>query len=291
MNGVVFVVRQSPPWPALSREFRAGRRIEPQRYLPDRSIPGFPANVDKAIERWNKRFRIDYFTCRAILGEISNRNIAAVPGSRRFSYKEREAILALAGRERFVLFFHDDDDLFAPGLPDCLAATSDDADIHVFPLFRLHSEIVTFVREGHAAKAVLGTKRGFDFRFQSNNYGLSSRILNDEVLVRMTDHVEASAYADAHRFSESVHADVAGATVKTPCSASYLPGLIENPGRFERGMRTFVGNLEQLQLSGGCEWLKTPLEYIARLFEATAGGKRVEDLPESLLRLLAPAGA
>lgn len=289
MSEWVFVRRQSPDWATLSQEYRTGVRVEPWRYLPDHYIPGFPPNVDRAIDRWNGRFDVDYFTSRAILAEISKQSIASIPQARPFSFRERESILDLAGRERFVLFFHDDDDLFASDLPERLDELTDDVDVHVFPLFRIHSEVVTFVREGQSAGAVLGARRDFDFRFQSNNYGLSSRILTDETLVRMKDHVEASDYATAHRLSEKVYPFAVSATIKTPCSASYLPRILEEPREFEREIRAFVKNLNEVPISEDYAWLKRSSTLIAALFDTVVSRKRVSDLPAELLQMLQPS--
>jgi hypothetical protein len=195
--------------------------------------------------------------------------------------------LDLASRERFLLFFHDDDDLFATNLPSILANLEDDDDVsvHVFPLLRIHSDVVTFVREGHPAAAILGAQRDFDFRFQSNNYALSSSILMADVLTHMKDHVEASSYADSYKLSEKVHPHVCGATIKTPCSASYLPRLLDNPKGFENNMRSFVRNLRNLRISGDYDWLNSASKLIAELFQATLSGKRFQDLSPQISAL------
>lgn len=281
-----FSRRQSPDWSGLSREFRRGGRIEPSRYLPDHDIAGFPPGIDRAIEQWNDRYRIDYFTARAVLAELSARNVASIAASKAYTYAQREQILEDAKRERFVLFFHDDDDFFAADLPARIATVTEGVDVHVFPLFRVHSELFTFVRDGQPADFVWGARKNFDFRFQSNNYGIESRILTGELLARMKDHVDASHYADAARLSEATYAFPVSATVKTPCSASHLSRLLESPRHFDREMKAFARRFTRPGLPAGYEWLERPLVSIARLFDATVNRRRYADLPADVIELL-----
>ncbi len=70
---VAFVQRQSPDWGALSADFRAGKTIDPARFVPDHEIHGFPQRVDLLIERWNRRFSIDFFSFRFLLAKLSRR--------------------------------------------------------------------------------------------------------------------------------------------------------------------------------------------------------------------------
>jgi hypothetical protein len=283
----VFVRRQSPDWAGLARLHRSRTYVDPQRYLPDHEIAGFPPNVDRAIERWNERFRIDYFTARAILAKLSDGNIGSIANAKRFDYSEQRQILNLARECRFVLFFHDDDDFFASDLPVRLASLDGNVDVHVFPLFRVHSHLATFVRDGQPAEFIWGTRRSFDFRFQSNNYGIESGILSESLLTGMKDHVEASSYADAHNLSEALYPFVISATVKTPCSASHLPQLLEHPRDFEREMKTFVRRFAHPDLPAAYGWLDQPLRSIAHLFDAIVRKRRYADLSPEILDLIA----
>jgi hypothetical protein len=282
----VFVRRQSPDWFSLAREFRRGARIDPQRYLPDHPIAGFPANVDRAIDAWNERFRIDYFTARTVLAALSERNIASIARARSYTYAQQERILQSAADGPFVLFFHDDDDFFAGDLPDRLASLAEGVDVHVFPLFRVHSDLVTYVREGQHSEFVWGTRRNFDYRFQSNNYGIDSRILSQQLLIAMKDHVEASHYADAHNLREALYPFPVSATVKTPCSASHLGRILEHPRHFEREMKAFAQRFSRPDLPAAYAWLDRPLRLIAHLFDATVRKRRYADLSPELLALL-----
>ena len=285
-ENVVFVRRQSPDWSGLARAYREGGRIDPRRYLPDHEIPGFPPNVDRAIDRWNERFRIDYFSARSVLAALSERNIASIPRAKTFAYTQTREILDLALESRFVLFFHDDDDFFSGDLAANLGSLADGVDVHVFPLFRVHSDLITFVRDGQETEFVWGTRRNFDFRFQSNNYGIESRLLSEQLLTGMKDHVEASHYADAHALREALYAFPVSATVKTPCSASHLPLLLDRPRDFERDMNAFVRRFSRPGLPAAYDWLAHPIQLIAHLFDVTVRKRRYADLAPELLALL-----
>jgi hypothetical protein len=273
LQEVVLARRRSPPWAALARDFGQGRAIERERFVPDRPIVGFPAKVDRLIDAWNQHFAVDYFTCRARIADLSARNVASIGRSVNFSFEQRPAIVERASTTQFLLFFHDDDDFFAGDLFERVRDVPLDVDTHVFPLIRVNTDLLTFVRDGADSEFVWGRRKGFDFRFQSNNYGLSSRICSDDVLREMTDHVEASRYADERRFTERMYPYVVSATVKTPCSASVLPGVTD-PKKFRREMLAFAERFARPELPPSYEWLKAPLESMAQLFRSAAEKRR-----------------
>jgi len=270
LQKVVLVRRQSPDWAGLARDYRAGRTIDPRRFAPGREIVGFPQHVERLIDTWNERFSVDYFSCRAQIAELSARNVAAVAESTSFSFDERAVIVDLAARTDFLLFFHDDDDFFSGDLFERVRGAPLEVDTHVFALIRVHSELLTFVRDGCDADFIWGRRKGFDFRFQSNNYGLSSRICSEETLRAMTDHVEASRYADERGMSERIYPFIVSATVKTPCSASVLPG-IANPKKFRKEIIAFAERFAQPALPPAYAWLRAPLQTMAELFRTAAG--------------------
>ncbi len=270
LESVVLMRRHSPDWTTLAEDYHRGRPIDTRRYVPDHEIAGFPPQIDELIDRWNKHFAIDYFTCRAKLAELSTQNVAAIRRSESLSYVEREAVVELAHEKEFLLFFHDDDDLFADDLFERVSPIATvDVDTHVFPLVRVHADLFTFVRDGSSAEFVWGPTKPFDFRFQSNNYALSSRICTEDVLREMKDHVEASRYAQSHGMSERVYPYVISATVKTPCSASILPGL-SNMRKFRNGMLAFADRFANPNLPPRYRWLQAPLPAMAELFRAAA---------------------
>jgi hypothetical protein len=81
LDSIVFIKRQSPDWAALSADYRAGRPIDPRRYVPDHDIPTFPDNIEALIDAWNRRFGIDFFTVRHIIAQLCDQTIRAVRGA------------------------------------------------------------------------------------------------------------------------------------------------------------------------------------------------------------------
>ena len=271
LEEIVFARRQSPPWADLATGYRRTGSVDPARYVPHHDIVGFPARVDRLIHAWNKRFAIDYFSCRATIAELSASNVAAARSGTSISFDDYEAVAERAARSAFLLFLHDDDDFFDPTLFDRIRSVADLAvDTHVFPLFRVHNDLVTFVRDGQDAEFVWGRRKSFDFRFQSNNYGISSRICSQPVMRHMKDHVEASAYAQSAGLSEQLYPFAVSATVKTPCSASVLPGILDNPKAFQRDMLAFADRFERADLPPAYAWLSAPLATMAQMFRAAA---------------------
>lgn len=238
---IAFVRRQTPDWRGLSADWRRGALIDPGRYLPDHAIPGFPTRVDHFISLWNARFPIDFFTFRHVLVELASRGIEAVPGAYRFKYDEMEAVADLAAREHGFIYFHDDDDFFAPHLPSVVAACRTDPDAVVTPMFRIGAEAFTYVRDGCTPDFLWGPRRPHDFRFQTNNYGIASRHCgNVKSLMALKDHVRASGCADRAGFRDEVLPYVVSATIKTPGSASLLPVTFGSEGSLARSFGQFV---------------------------------------------------
>ncbi len=251
--------------------YRRTGSVDPGRYVPDHAIAGFPARVDRLIDTWNKRFAIDYFSCRAAIADLSACNVAAARCGTSVAFDEYALVAERAARSSFLLFFYDDDDFFDPALFDRIQPLADLAvDTHVFPLFRVHNDLLTFVRDGQDADFVWGRRKNFDFRFQSNNYGISSRICSQPMMRQMKDHVEASAYAQAAGLSEQLYSFAVSATVKTPCSASVLPGILDNPKGFKRDMLAFADRFQRPDLPLEYAWLSAPLAAMAQMFRATA---------------------
>ncbi|HKM62735.1 MAG TPA: hypothetical protein VJY39_09620 [Acidisphaera sp.] len=224
MQRLLFVTRQSPDWRSLAADFRQSRPIDPARFRPTESIPGFPSNIVDLVGMWNAHMHIDFFTCRSRLKDIADATIARVPGASRIAYDDLGRIGPL-GRDSIV-FFHDDDDWFSPRLATSAEAVSRcDYDVCVFPLPRIGTDTFTFVRPAQGSRVVVGRRQDFHFRYQTNNYGLNGSICDYATLLAMKDHVIASTYADWRGFRDLYVDEIVSATVKTPCAASSLPDI------------------------------------------------------------------
>jgi hypothetical protein len=282
---VVLIKRQSPDWQSLAADYRRGRPIAPERYVPPHPIPGFPPAIETLIDTWNKRFAIDFFTVRAIIAGLSQVCISSVARSHAFGLADFASVERLAGSRNFMAFFHDDDDFFAPDIFARLLPTDVFAfDTCVFPLYRIHADLFTFVRDDMQADFVLGRRQGFDFRFQSNNYGVSSRLCSAANLRALTDHVLASRVADACGFSEKVFSSAVSATVKTPASASQLPVVLGDTAAGEAQFSGFFAQFSRPELPADHAWLAGPLSLIARLLQAVAAGEGYEAIGDLIDR-------
>ena len=270
---IVLLRRQSPAWRELSADRRRGVPIDPARYIPDHDVPGFPTNIAELISAWNNRFRIDFFTFRWILAELSRNNLAAVQGTRRFDYTQLSAVADLAATTPFYAYFHDDDDFFAPYAGSVTSALSGTPDAIVTPLFRASTYTFTFVRDGAEAEFIWGPRRAFDFRFQSNNYGIHSRRCDTiEKVKALADHILASQQAHREGYSEELLPIIVSATVKTPASASVLPVIMDDEKTLITLFEGFIARFAMPHLPARYRWISQPLQQIAQLVASVYRG-------------------
>lgn len=283
---VVLVRRQSPDWHGLSRDFRQGLAIDPGRFVPDHYIPGFPSQVDLLIAQWNRRFRIDFFTFRAVIAELSRRSIVAVcgrGGAEAFDDRQLPAVAALAAERDAYVYFHDDDDFFSPDLAAVIDTARTDADAIVTPLFRIGQHTWTFARPDCTPPVILGDCIGQHFRYQTNNYGVSTRRCRTIAeLTALRDHVEASIHADQLEFRDAVLSEVLSATVKTPGSASMLPFVFASDEALRAIFDLFIGGVSAVSLPEAYAWIAAPLRSIVRLVECVYGGKDYDAIGDLL---------
>jgi hypothetical protein len=268
---IAFVCRQAPDWRALSEDYRRGIPINPSRYVPSHPIPGFPNRIDLLISQWNKRFSIDFFSFRHVLAELSKRSIAGVENHYRFSYGELTGAAELGARAGGFVYFHDDDDFFAPHLASIVGMRRDEPDALVTPMFRIGTDAFTFVRDGCTPDVLCGPPRPHDFRYQTNNYGIASRHCQRvEQLRALKDHVFASFYADKEGFRDEILPFVVSATVKTPGSASMLPVIFRSEQCLVRSFELVIATLHTSLVP---PWLSRPLHTIATLVERVYRGE------------------
>lgn len=269
---MILVRRQSPDWAGLSRDFRAGSPIDGSRFVPDHEIFGFPSHIETLVEQWNARFSMDFFSFRAAVADLSAACVNAIPGARSFALEDVERVVEIAAREDAYIYFHDDDDFFSPRLTSVVRGVGTQPDAIVTPLFRIGLPTFTFVREGHASVPVWGEVRRPDFRFQSNNYGISSRRCRSmSDLWALKDHVAASARADELGFEDAVLPTPLSATVKTPGSASMLPSVFASNASPEEVVLRYADQLRRLETPPGCAWIGRPIEEIGGLVGALVG--------------------
>ncbi len=268
MLPVVLLRRQSPDWAAMSADFRAGRPVDPARYVPSHPIPAFPEHVDRLIGEWNRRFRVDFFTFRAELAAMSAASTQNVRGAIRVSFEEMDGVAELARRQEFYLFPHDDDDFFSPALAE-VVGDAPGSDAVVTPLYFIGRQASTFCRPGCIPDHMLAAARPHQHRFHSNNYAIHSRRLQSVAdVAAVKDHIDASRHAERHAFSETVLPRVISATVKTPASASMLTQTFQGWRRRRRVFKETQRTLRSLQLPPGFEWVSEPSARIAELLRA-----------------------
>jgi hypothetical protein len=104
MDFILFVVRQSPDWDALSKEYEAGFFIDPSRYSPGEFIQGFPDNVENYIDMWNHVFQINFFRCRKILKDIAFRQMNEVKDSIVLQLDDLEFVSSRFATKKFIIF-------------------------------------------------------------------------------------------------------------------------------------------------------------------------------------------
>ncbi len=277
----VFLRRQSPDWAALSRDHRRGETIDPRRYLPDHDIPGFPQNIGALISAWNERFATDFFTVRSLIAQISRSSIESVRGASAYTYEQIPQLANMARERQFYLCPHDDDDFFAPYLAEELAVAPRTTDAIVAPMFRVGRDNWTFVPDGCDPDEILASRRPQQYRYQTNNYAVHSRrLMSVEQIRAIKDHIQGSAYAQSQRFTDYVIPKVLSATLKTPASASVLPGTLRGWRGTRRMFKETVKSLENMRLSGKFEWITRPSLLVARMFTAIYAGKRLNSLTD-----------
>jgi hypothetical protein len=260
LDHIVFVRRQSPDWELLARDYEAGMTIDPSRYEPPPVVPGFPDDLVGCIRIWNNTFRVNFFRCRQVLKEISEHSVRQVRNSI-FLTEERLADLpALVADARFLLFFFDDDDWFAPDMFERLSALDlGQRDIAVFPLVRFGEDVLTFVRKEETARVIVGMRMDFGYRFQTNNYGIPAGIALSEHLPNLKDHMLGSSYVDRINLSDRYFDVLISATNKTPCAASSMGRLLEDPPSYRTSVRQFVENLKSVYIPPDLRWMAAPL--------------------------------
>jgi hypothetical protein len=243
-----------------------GLNIDPVHYLPAEPVPGFPPDVPRLIEKWNRLFGVNYFSCRAALCAIAERNNLSASGVIHIDHSDMSSMQAV--RNEAVFFYHDDDDIFDPLIADHFAHLNlEDTDVIVCPLFRFCSELFTFVRSGEATDLLLGRKQDFHFRYQTNNYGLVGARMDDERFVSMKDHVEASAHAEFAGLFDHVLSRPVSATIKTVWSASMLPRLDNGKEPAVSELREFRAVCDHIELPPEYDWLARSLGNFCQFFE------------------------
>jgi hypothetical protein len=261
---VILVSRQSPDWTVLARDFRNGLAIDPARFTPTEAIPGFPKNIAALVGRWNAEMGLDFFSCRSRLKEIAEAIISRSPGLLRSDYTK---VSQFSGQDNSILFFHDDDDWFAPNLAEVVSQNpSNGYDVSVFPLVRVWTDTFTFVRRGQDARSIIGRRQNFHFRYQSNNYGLNGRICDGETLRAMKDHVVGSQYANKRGLRDHYVDRIISVTAKTPCAASMVASLFAPAANAKEVVRGYVENLKSLTIPTGFEWIGSGVNDLIELF-------------------------
>lgn len=267
LDCIVFVRRQSPDWEALTRDYEAGLFIDRSRYGPPPGLPGFPDDIVTCVQCWNDSFWVNFFRCRDTLKKISELSVQRVRNSIFITDDRLSELPTLVGKARFLLFFFDDDDWFAPDTFERLSELDiGNCDIAVFPLPRLGDNIITFVRAGEPARVVVGTRVNFTFRFMTNNYGLSSKIALSEHLSKLQDHMLGSSYADQQNFQDTYFDVLVSVTNKTPCSASSIGRLPLDPPAYRTSIQRYVMNLKQTHIPPELQWMNAPVSETIKLF-------------------------
>jgi hypothetical protein len=269
LDRIVFVRRQSPDWGAMTRDYEAGLFIDPSRYKPPPGVPGFPDDITACIRTWNKTFRPHFFRCRKTLKELSEHCVRQIRHSIFIAEDRLGDLPALVANARFLLFFFDDDDWFSPDTFERLSVLDFSAcGIAVFPLVRFGDDIITFVRREETAQVVVGARKDFGYRFQTNNYGLTSRIALSDHLPKLRDHMLGSGYADQINLPDTYFDVLISATNKTPCAASSIGRLPSDPAAYRASIRRYVKNLRALRLPREVSWMAEPLDETIKLFIA-----------------------
>ena len=273
---IVFACRRAPDWSALSRDFRAGRPIARARYLPPEPVPGFPRAIGSYISRWNRTFRIDFFTFRAEIAALSRASVARVANSASVASDDPALVDLAKANPGALIYFHDDDDFFAPNIAEATASADPACDVVVTPLFRVGIPTFTFVPPDVQPTVLWGDARACDMHFQSNNYGIrAGGAAGGSKLAAFADHVAASEHADRTALRITYLADPVSATVKTPGSASMLRrvfgpramllDMLGRSGRRDGVFEAFGPAVDANALPEEYRWASDPANRIAAL--------------------------
>ncbi len=266
LEQIVFVRRRSPDWQGLASYYEAGLPIDPSSYKPEVRVRGFPEDIVGCIRIWNETFPVNFFRCRAVLKEISEHTLRQVRNAIILSEERIDELPGITNGLHSLVFFFDDDDLFAPGMFELLSNVDfSRCDVAVFPLIRLAENIGTFVRPGHPARLVVGERQDFRHRYHTNNYGISKIAVTDH-LINMKDHMRASTYADQQEFQDTYFDILISATNKTPCSAQHIGRLPSRSGEYRAFIRRYVESLGRLKIPRELDWLSEPLAATIKLF-------------------------
>jgi hypothetical protein len=264
----LFILRQSPDWHSLARDFRNGSEIDPKRYLPAEWVPGIPLKLVELVAEWNARMEVDFFSCRARLKEVCDDSIVQIPGARRASYSEVDNLASKI--ENCVAFYHDDDDWFAPDIAETLKVVLPESyDICVFPLVLIGLNTITYARRPYPNQ-VVGRRINFSHRYQSNNYGINGRICDRATLLGMKDHALGSEWANSHGLRDVYIDTIISATAKTPCSALQLPRILHAPARAKEHVCRYVDALREVVIPTNLRWLANRVQSLIELFSAVA---------------------
>jgi hypothetical protein len=267
LNRIIFIRRQSPDWASLAFDYEAGVPVDPSRYVPQPMVPGFPDDIAASIRMWNEMFPVNFFRCRQVLADLSAHSLRQVRNASIISQDRIGEIPAVITGSASLLFFVDDDDLFDPNTFSRLSGLDlGQCDIAVFPLARLGEDSFTFVRKDEPARLVVGRRRDFGHRFQTNNYGLTSRAALSVHLPHLKDHVLGSIYADQQQLLDSYFDVLISATSKTPCSANVIGALPADPPAYRAFIRRYVENLTRLELPRELNWMVEPINETTALF-------------------------
>lgn len=269
------MLRQSPDWAALARDFRAGAAIDPARYAPLRPIPSFPADIVDLVARWNALSAVDFFACRQALKEVAQATLRRIARAMVVPCTELPRAMAALEGARFLLFFCDDDDWFAPGLTAILSALElADADVAVFPFVRFGWQTCSFVHPTAPPRVYVGLQHAFPQRYHTNNYGLASHMRQPSHLAAMQDHFDASAHGDRMRLVDRHFPLIVSATNKTPCAASFLRTTVADADGFASLIAEQIRELNRYPIPDELGWMREPLAMTTRLFESVLSRRR-----------------
>jgi hypothetical protein len=267
LEQIIFVVRRSPDWQGLAADYDAGLPIDPARYR-RADVPGFPTDIVACVREWNAVFRVNFFRCRQVLTEISEHALRQIGNAVIMSQDQIDELPKIVKESQVsLLFFLDDDDLFAPETFELLSDTDfSQCEIATFPLVHIGEYVYTFVRSGYPARLIVGEREDIRYPLQTNNYGISSRIALSEHLTHLQDHARGCDYADRRNIGDTYFDIVISGTNKTPCSASTIGGLLSSQQQYRDYIRRYVEGLGRLKIPRELDWMTKPLSETMMLF-------------------------